>query len=52
MTRIILSALVLAAMLPPASAQDQTPVFRTDTTLVEFTLIAIDKDGNPVTDLE
>ncbi len=37
---------------PPALAQDQTPVFRAESTLVEFTLIAIDKDGNPVTDLK
>jgi len=35
-----------------AAGQDQTPVFRTRTTLIEFTLIALDKDGNPVTDLK
>ena len=39
-------------MVLPVSAQDQTPVFRAESTLVEFTLIAIDKDGNPVTDLK
>jgi VWFA-related protein len=31
---------------------DQTPVFRAETTLVEFTIIALDKDGDPVTDLK
>jgi len=36
----------------PATAQDQTPVFRTETTLIEFTVVALDKDGNPVTDLK
>jgi len=36
----------------PAAAQDQTPVFRSETTLIEFTLVALDKDGNPVTDLQ
>lgn len=45
-----LSCLLLSVL--PASAQGQTPVFRTETTLVELTLVALDKDGNPVTDLE
>jgi VWFA-related protein len=35
-----------------AAPGDQTPVFSADTTLIEFTLIAIDKDGKPVTDLK
>ncbi len=35
----------------PALAQEETPVFRSDTTLVEFTVAALDKGGNPVTDL-
>ncbi len=35
----------------PAFAQEEVPVFRTGTTLVEFTLIAIDRNGNPVSDL-
>jgi VWFA-related protein len=37
---------VLAA---PLSAQQ--PTFRTGTTLIEFTLVALDSDGKPVTDL-
>ncbi len=52
MKRTILIALLLAAIALSAAAQDQTPVFRAESTLVEFTLIAIDKDGNPVTDLK
>ncbi len=36
----------------PTAAQDQPPVFRTRTTLIEFTLVALDEDGNPVTDLK
>jgi VWFA-related protein len=38
---------VAAALL---AAQDQ-PTFRTGTTLVEFTVVALDGEGNPVTDL-
>ncbi len=52
MKRTILTAWLLAAIALPAAAQDRTPVFNAETTLVEFTLIAIDKDGNPVTDLK
>jgi len=52
MRRTILTTFVLAAVVLPVSAQDQTPVFRAESTLVEFTLIAIDKDGKPVTDLK
>lgn len=35
-----------------AAAQEETAIFRSDTTLVEFTVTALDKDGNPVTDLK
>ncbi len=30
----------------------QQPTFRSGTTLVEFTLVALDEDGNPITDLK
>lgn len=52
MQRAILTALVVGAMAFPVTAQDQTPVFSTNTTLIEFTVTAIDKRGNPVTDLK
>jgi VWFA-related protein len=48
----LLTLLSCLLLIPPSAAQDQTPVFRTETTLIEFTLIALDKDGNPVTDLK
>jgi VWFA-related protein len=35
----------------PLSLRAQTPTFRTGTTLVEFTVVALDGKGNPVTDL-
>jgi len=34
-----------------AFGQEDTPTFRTGTTLVEFTVVARDGEGNPVTDL-
>jgi len=34
-----------------AAAQEAAPTFRAGTTLVELTLVALDKKGNPVTDL-
>jgi VWFA-related protein len=33
-------------------AQQERPAFRTTTRLVEFTVVALDKKGNPVTDLK
>jgi len=33
-------------------AQESTPIFRTGTTLVEFTIVATDERGQPVTDLK
>jgi VWFA-related protein len=45
-----MSAAVLALVLALA-AQEQTPTFRTSTRLVELTVTALDKKGNPVTDL-
>src|SRR5687767_8295136 len=35
----------------PSSLFAQAPTFRTGTTLVEFTIVALDGDGNPITDL-
>lgn len=34
------------------AAQEETSVFRSETTLVEFTMIALDGKGNPVSDLK
>lgn len=34
------------------AAQESTPIFRAGTTLVEFTIVATDQRGQPVTDLE
>ena len=33
------------------NAQQSTPTFRAGTTLVDFTMVAVDANGNPVTDL-
>ena len=43
----IAAALAIATTLTAAQ-----PTFRTSTTLVEFTLVALDEDGRPVTDLK
>src|SRR5918992_5697754 len=46
---VLCGALVTAAVL---GAQDPpTPTFRAGTTLIEFTFVALDAQGNPVTDL-
>lgn len=45
-------AAFLPALLAAVSgAQDQPLVFRSSANLVEFTVVALDKDGHPVTDL-
>ena len=44
------AAVVIAAAVTVA-AQDSTPIFRAGTTLVEFTIVATDQSGHPVTDL-
>lgn len=49
MIRFFAAALLTVAV---ASAQDGSPVFRTGTTLVEFTIIALDGKGNPISDLK
>ena len=41
-----------AAVVPFAAQQESTPIFRAGTTLVEFTVVATDEKGNPVTDLK
>ncbi len=50
-----LAARVWAAIQAPQAGQvpvpPDTPVFRAATTLVQFTLVVLDMDGNPVTDL-
>jgi hypothetical protein len=43
-------ALLLMGVFPLA-AQEEPPTFRATTRLVEFTVVALDKKGNPVTDL-
>jgi VWFA-related protein len=46
---LLLGALVLA---PALRAQDPpTPTFRAGTTLIEFTIVALDSQGNPIVDL-
>ena len=60
MKKIIAAALVLSAAIVTASAFAQgsgetgqpTPIFRAGTTLVEFTIVATDERGQPVTDLK
>jgi VWFA-related protein len=49
---VFLLAIGVLAHTPSPRAQDQpAPGFRTETTLIEFTFVARDAQGNPVTDL-
>lgn len=53
----LLTALFVGLLGVPGQAQDAqqppaTPVFRTSQTLIEFTVVATDSKGNPVTDLK
>ncbi|HET9467508.1 MAG TPA: VWA domain-containing protein [Vicinamibacterales bacterium] len=50
MKKIVAAALVASAAV--VTAQEPTPVFRAGTTLVEFTIVATDEQGRPVTDLK
>ena len=50
MKKIAAVAFVLSAA-AITDAQQATPIFRTGTTLVEFTIVATDERGQPVTDL-
>jgi VWFA-related protein len=52
MTRVIQLFLAASLTLSTAHAQEEPLVFRGGTTLVEFTVIALDGKGNPVTDLK
>lgn len=47
--KILLGTLLALAI---GAAQEETSVFRSDTTLVEFTIIALDGKGNPISDLK
>ena len=51
MKKIVIAALVFAAVVH-IYAQQPTPIFRAGTTLVEFTIVATDGSGRPVTDLK
>ena len=51
MGKIAAAAAVFTAAAVTLAAQDSTPIFRAGTTLVEFTIVATDRDGQPVTDL-
>jgi Leucine-rich repeat (LRR) protein len=44
--------LVAAAAIRIHAQQDHTPIFRAGTTLVEFTIVATDQNGKPITDLK
>ncbi len=44
-------ASMIIALLGAGLAAQQTPMFRTATTLIEFSVVALDGDGHPVTDL-
>ncbi len=46
------AVLVAAAAIHLHAQQDQTPIFRAGTTLVEFTIVATDQNGKPITDLK
>ncbi|RPI55655.1 MAG: VWA domain-containing protein, partial [Acidobacteria bacterium] len=52
MKKTAIAALVLgAAVVHTYARQESTPIFRAGTTLVEFTIVATDNSGRPVTDL-
>src|SRR6187402_2208657 len=46
------AVLVAAAAIRIHAQQDHTPIFRAGTTLVEFTIVATDQNGKPITDLK
>src|SRR6187551_1435895 len=48
----LLSAALLAQSAPPQTVQQQTPVFRTTTTVVPITVTVLDANGLPVKDLK
>jgi VWFA-related protein len=50
--RVIALTVLFVAGVAMAPLAQSTPTFRAGTTLVEFTLVATDQHGNPVTDLK
>jgi VWFA-related protein len=46
------AVLTTAALVTCAAGQESTPIFRAGTTLVEFSIVATDERGQPVTDLK
>ena len=46
------AALIAAAVVLVRAQETAAPLFRTGTTLVEFTIVATDENGKPVTDLK
>ena len=50
MKKSVAAALVLSAAV--VTAQESAQIFRAGTTLVEFTIVAMDEQGRPVTDLK
>jgi VWFA-related protein len=49
---LTLAILWVFSSAPLCPAQNQTPSYRVTTRLVELTVVALDKNGNPVTDLQ
>jgi hypothetical protein len=45
-------ACLTVCILYPAQRIEEVPTFRAETTLVEFTIVALDTKGNPVIDLK
>ena len=50
-SRLVAAALFFVFVLPFSLFAQSLPVFRAGTTLVDFTIVAVDERGNPVTDL-
>lgn len=52
MPPLLLAGSGLVLWMVPLGARQDPPTFRTATTLVQFTIVAVDSNGNPVTDLK
>lgn len=48
----LLPALLVCLAATAVALQDETPVFRTTTRLIELSVVVLDRNGNPVTDLK
>jgi VWFA-related protein len=48
---VVCSSATSAAQQTPFDSAQGRPTFRTGTTLIEFSIVAVDRDGKPVTDL-